>query len=689
MRDFVNRLTNIIADQQNGWSDNLTARWEAGTTARAEIQQSFDRVLELARQHLRAAGQHGPQLEQAARQMVESPGADILNNRQFTAERDQYLQRRTEYLRENGAIHQVLQQRQQRLQESLNQYCRDNNLPPIRIRSTEFSNATGGYERGSGTIGISPSELLSRSQSPQTVARITAQVVAAQADRQIVRSLIDRVNGSPAPGQALSAVQTADIRRQYRDRTGSDLAPAFLEAVTQNRSARLSPIEVSRADALATSLRDNRAVAVNYERTGLELRAIQSELNVLRTSSNPQAATDLMARLRPPTGEALCQRWFGVNNVNELAAGHPLRTLMERYMAASSNGSALPAAETAAWSERTARQQLLQVLVTRENQLTEQRAQIYREYQGSGLATETASLSLDAQELSSRRLAELPAPAPAAGTSELQMAEQGIRLRQQESQFLDLLHARLRELFPNVNVSDLRPTQVREGMVQLVESLEQVIDTTAQIHGEQMTAEQARQRAAAGQRVMSEFSTALEGPSGSPQARLALERVQQHLNPPAAQVPSSEIPHHLMSSTAELARLSTGRPIIEYDGTNARIRREGAPQEVAREISDQDIRRGIDQEISRLEDESRRRELNPSERAVLEQLRQSSARLTEPGALQAIRENARPLFGRSRAAIGSAIGLMIIVSAALGWHVRTQHGGRRPAGLSYLSLPGC
>ncbi len=689
MRDFVNRLTNGIADQQNGWRDNLTARWEAGTTARAEIQQSYDRVLELARQHLQAAGQNGPQLEQAARQMVDSPSGDILNDRQFTAERDQYMHRRTEYLRENGAMHQVLEQRQQRLQESLNQYCRDNNLPPIRIRSTEFSDATDGYDRGTGTIRISPSELLSRSQSPHTVASIATQVAAAQADRQIVRSLIDRVNGSPAPGQALSAVQIELIRTQYRQRTGGDLAPAFLEAVTQNRSARLTPAEVVRADAMATSLRDTRAAAANYDRVGIDLRAVQSELNGLRTTTNPQAATDLMARLRPPAGEALCQRWFGVNNVNELAAGHPLRALMERYMAASTNGSALPAPETAAWSEQTARQQLLQVLVTRETQLTEQRAQIYREYQSSSLQMETYSLSLDARERSSRRLTELPAPAPTAGTSELHTAEQNIRLRQQELQFLDLLHARLRELFPNVNISDLRPAQVREGMVQLVESLDQVIDPTARIHGEQLTAEQARQRAEAGQRVVSEFTRAMEAPSGSPQARLALERVQHHLNPPTAQTPSSEIPHHLMASATELARLDTGRPIIEYDGTNARVRREGAAQEVVREISEQDVRRGIDQEIRRMEEESGRRELNPSERAVLEHLRQTRTRLNDPGAMQAIRETARPLLGRSRAAAGSTIGMMIIISSALGWYVRTQHGGQRPAGLSNLSLPGC
>lgn len=693
MRD----LTNVVREQISNWRDDVTSQWEAGAGRRAGMQESFNRALELARRHVAATGSlTGSALEREARRLVDSPTPELSRNREFSEARQQYLQRQAEYFREFGAVHEVMFQRQQQLQSTVDRYTEANGLPRMRLDFRENGSSASGYDRGAGAITINNSDLTGRSRAPHLMAALMGQMAIGHQDAQIVASLIDRVNGAPRPGQPLTPEQVTAIRESYQRSTGSQLDPAFLEQVARGRRQVLTPAQIERADALALSFSQTRQLVQQYEMRARDLRTTERALLQLR-GSGPAGATELVARLAGPGGDALAVQLFG-NRISELPDTTGIRQLVERYRRASVGGLA-PALETAQWSEQGARRLLSTVLGNRARSLSEEQGRAQAEYMERTHAREAAVIGGDAFNRTGEAQAELlrPRESDRPGT-ELQQAQTRVERRQHEQRFLDLVQAKLREMHPGLAFADLTPRQIEAAMQVVVRDLNGAAgQADFTMFGERLSAAEAASRATAGERLRQEFVRGTAPGANDPAALATRDRVRQHIDPPRREGGARDLsmPFDPWPSERELARLGEGRVVVERTESGVRLRREGTTEEWSSERmpTDEEIRRHIRERIRELQEEIARRErasepVRAEERALLESLTRMEARLNDPRAMEGIRGNARPTLGRTRAAVGSTIGIGIIVSAALGWYIRAHEGGRRPPGLQSIDLPG-
>lgn len=102
----------------------------------------------------------------------------------------------------------------------------------------------------------------------------------------------------------------------------------------------------------------------------------------------------------------------------------------------------------------------------------------------------------------------------------------------------------------------------------------------------------------------------------------------------------------------------------------------------------------VDERIRELKNEIEAKTKNgqhvkPEELAVLNATQKVHELLkTNPKAYEGMRPHIKAAFNPGRAALGSATGVAIIVSAAIGFYIKSQQGGQRAPGLPALDLPG-
>jgi len=280
----------------------------------------------------------------------------------------------------------------------------------------------------------------------------------------------------------------------------------------------------------------------------------------------------------------------------------------------------------------------------------------------------------DHQGANPRPDSQLPTTAPIHATSDATATAVT-----QERRFMDLLRTRLGQSFQGINQANLSAEQIRQGVSELVENLNQVIEPT-NLHGQQLTAAEAQAQAEVGQRILDRVARTM-APSVPPEANSIIEQIRRHGNISPATPGNQEASLHVASAAADLARLSTSRQITEASETAVRVTtQDGQPN--TREITDQQIRQTVAERIRQLELREQSGEIAQTEREVLRALRNTRDNLHQLGAMDAIRANAGPTLGRTRAAAGTVIGSMILISAALAWHSRSH--GHQPAAVARL-----
>ncbi|MBX9693929.1 MAG: hypothetical protein K2Z81_16200, partial [Cyanobacteria bacterium] len=273
-----------------------------------------------------------------------------------------------------------------------------------------------------------------------------------------------------------------------------------------------------------------------------------------------------------------------------------------------------------------------------------------------------------------------------------------------EARFIELLRARLAQQFPGRTMGSLGAAEIQIGAQLLVNQLNTAIggelavgsgnDTgTTEVLGQRLSGAELTELAQASSRILREMQAAS---GANPEARALLERVRTGLNPPPqAGAAPREVPLPQMPSDRDLVLLGGGRTITEQTDSGVRVRTDGFGEEWSRDRlpTPEEIRTAIQDRIRQMEEDIRRREQNresvrPEERALLETLREVERAGTRHG-YEGIRTGSGALLSRTRAGVGTALGVGIIITAALGWYIRTQNSGNRPRGLEALQIPGC
>ncbi len=701
-QDFVDILSKPLCN----WRDNLTPSWERGNAQRLEMRQAHDRALALAREHVVASGKQGADAETEARRLLDAPNQEILKKDAFREARDQYIRSRSEYYKDNAPVHDAITNRQQLLQKELDNFCKDHGLPKVKLETRELGSSNAGYERGAGVIAVDPTQLLDRTRSAELLANLTKQLVHSQQDSRIVASIIDRSNGpdtskAPKPGEVLTVQQIERIKAEYQAQTGSQLNDAFLETVRTQRTAVLNDTQIAHADKVAADFKSSKSLVIDFENAQRDRTNVEAELIKLGAGIEQRSASHLIERLSAPGGEALCKQLFGVNNVNELPAEHPARKLVAQYKDATISGLR-PAAETPTWSERKALIELAVVLSIRQEALREAQVRSSSDYAGHRHALEADVLASDVYSESQSRSTETDRLRPQDHQGlDMKEAHERVLTNQNEHKFLDLLSGKLKELHPESEPRNLTREQIKTAMDHVAVDL-RIASTTGgkELYGVKLSAQEAEVIAKSGEALTTEFSK--EGTSaGGTDAKASetIARVRNHIAPEllAAQRRSSaELPYDPWPPARELAALGEGRTVAEGSENGVRLTRERIGEEWTADKlpTEEQTKKYIEDRIRDLKNEIETKKKNgqtvtAEELAIVDSMEKVHELLkSDPKAYDAMRPRLKAAFNKGRAVVGSSTGVAIIVSAALGFYIKSQLGGHRPPGLSALDLPG-
>ena len=650
--DLVDNLSRNVAN----WRDDLSQAWERGAQQRTGMQEALERAQSLT-------GQKGYEAAQA-----------------------EYLRAKAEYYSQHGAVHDALAQRQTGLQAQLDKYCADHGLPKVKLQVADVSSSTAGYNRGTGTVTINPQQLLNRSGAQQLFTELGKQMLHAEQDARVIAAVVQRANAAKPP----TAEDIARIKADYEKATGSKLTDSFLETVRVSQTQALSEQQLAHADRVAESFKATRESAIKHESLMRDRRAIADEMVRLGQNASERPATQLLERLSQPGSEALWQHLFGVKNANELPADHPARKLMEQYKAAAVGG--LRPGDGPKWSEKDAMAILRNTLSSRDEAVKVSAEAEAAKYNDAVHAKEANTIASDIRAEAETRQAELQRLRRDDGKGlDMQDAEKRLVERRNEQKYLDLLSAKVEELFPGQNKANLPADKVKLAMDALNRDLKMAL-TGFEKYGVKLTADEARNVASSGDTLTADFARA----ETAPDARTAevAARVRTQIAPEGAR-PASGLPYDPWPPARDLASLAEGRLITESSDTGVRMRRESGGQEWTGDKlpSEEDVKKYVEQRLKEMREELAAKEkaghpVTAEERVLLESLEKTHEMLkTDPKAYDSLRPALRNGFGRTRAAAGSAVAVGIIVSAAIGYYIKLKYGDRPPSSMPALDLP--
>lgn len=207
-------------------------------------------------------------------------------------------------------LNERLQARLNQVQQVANEWADRHHLPRADMHAyTDLGSAAARYTLGSGRVEILRQALFNSQNSAGLIGSTMHEYAHVEQDALIVKRLADRA----AVGTELTAEQRATIRQEYEREMAAPLADSFLDRVIEARKGqRLTDAQTKRAEELAVSLRDNKAVGTEYRELANNFNVIQSQLRRLET---PHGAEALLHELRSPTGAALRKRLFGSDTI--------------------------------------------------------------------------------------------------------------------------------------------------------------------------------------------------------------------------------------------------------------------------------------------------------------------------------------------------------------------------------------
>ena len=631
--DFVERLSRSVSN----WRDDITAQWERGADQRARMQQALERAQSLH-------GQPGYEQAQA-----------------------EHLRAKTEYYSQQAVVHDALAKRQSGLQAEIDKYCGEHGLPKVKLQLAEVSSSLSGYNRGAGMITINPTQLLNRGGMQQLLTELGKQMVHAEQDARVVTSVVQRANATKPP----TADDIARIKAAYEKATGSMLSDAFLETVRTSQTQALTEQQLAHADKVAETFKTTRESAIQHENLLRDRHAIATEIASLSQNLSERPATQLLERLNEPGSEALWKHLTGVKTASELPPEHPLRRLMDSYKQAAVAG--LRPGDGAKWSEKDAISTLRGTLSTREEAVKTAAQAEAAKYNAAGHVREANALATNVASDARARNADIQRLRPGDGKGlDMEDAEKRIAERRNEQKYLELLGAKMEELFPGRNKASLPTEKVRLAMEALNRDLTH--PTGFDRYGQRFMADEARAVATSGKNLTTDTVLSQLAPEATNHAHQL-----QDPWPPAR----------------DLASLAEGRLITESSETGVRLRRETGGQEWTGDKlpTEEDVKKYVEKRLKEVKEELAAREkagknITAEERVLLESLEKTHEMLkTDPKAYDSLRPALRNGFGRTRAAAGSAIAVGIIVSAAIGYYIKLKYGDRPPATMPALDLP--
>ncbi|MBY0547716.1 MAG: hypothetical protein K2W95_10505 [Candidatus Obscuribacterales bacterium] len=340
------------------WHEDLSEGWEEGFEKRSVMQSAFKDALLIARLMVREKdGLIGWQLEREARRLIDNPGEGEGLSEAFISARDEYQKRRGEYILEFGTVHSHIFARQQQLQVLLDGITKSRDLPRVTLEFRDGRASVADYVRGANVVVLNNADLTMRSRAPFIVSLIAGQLTVSYHDIQIVRALIDRVNGEGQPPpeckKELPAALRAKVIAQYFDLTGGALAGDFLDDVALLRSTVLNAEELERAGALMVAFKATIGMLEAHEMRADAIASFEEQSRKLRTSTE-KGSCELISELydQVTTNTQISRETTKADNpwrkvLNKLQAGTARKKPLEGDLALSVPTETSQAAEPA------------------------------------------------------------------------------------------------------------------------------------------------------------------------------------------------------------------------------------------------------------------------------------------------------------------------------------------------------
>ncbi len=206
-------------------------------------------------------------------------------------------------------IKEVTNRRMQSLQEEINNFTIERNLPHVDLHLSEQMHAAGGYSFGDGIITIPRSSLLEANGTFGLSKVAFHELVHASSQDPLIIRNAQRM--AAAEGKSNDAEA---IKAHYKQSTGRDLSDKWLNEVSKQSkdSPALNATEIARAESLAKAVKESRTdVAFRSEELGNNYRVIESRLNDLKANSDGKAVERLFNDLYlQPGGDRLAARLF-------------------------------------------------------------------------------------------------------------------------------------------------------------------------------------------------------------------------------------------------------------------------------------------------------------------------------------------------------------------------------------------
>lgn len=307
MQELVYTVTDSVA----GWNEDLSNGWSQSAGKREVMDRARASLLAITRQKAHSAGLTGWAAETEANRLVENPDEDLLAQPAYLEAKENFILKRSEYVIEYGTVHSHLRVRQQQLQELLDGMLTSRKLPTVVLHFRESGATVPHYGRGAAQIELNNNDLFNRSRAPLIVSLIAGQLTVSHHDMQIVHALIDQLKESPRPGKLLTPAQLSTVMNNYRNKTGSYLAPEFAQRVAACRRVRLPEAELSRADALAKSFMATKSMNLTHQHKSRDVKEAEEFLRQLNGFSDDDLFDFVLAMFELDVDDSLPLLIFG------------------------------------------------------------------------------------------------------------------------------------------------------------------------------------------------------------------------------------------------------------------------------------------------------------------------------------------------------------------------------------------
>lgn len=319
-RPVAEEFSSRISRLQEGFSEDLSSSLTRARELAPQVDNArVDLDNEIAR--LQSEGHSLDDIEEAMRRKKHP-----LNRESNLFESNQSWKKLAEeHADQTQKVNELAQARRDQLQNELNEFVRNHNLdnpdsplPPVRVEVAQNMHASGGYAFGEGVMVVPKAELISGGGGDDLARVAFHELVHAQQDMDIVRSIVQRQTSDG------SEIRLSDIKSAYKEATGQDITDAWINSIRQasSDSAPLNDSQLLRARNLATDVRSATPVASQSTELGNTARVLNSKLQDLQSKPGVTAVNELIRDLTDPNGgDQLVQRLFGDDGIPEYLEG--------------------------------------------------------------------------------------------------------------------------------------------------------------------------------------------------------------------------------------------------------------------------------------------------------------------------------------------------------------------------------